>query len=133
MLKHYVEFDTPGTLFPETEVRQVNTRIPARLSRIPKYTYAIEFFDREEITQKGEALIGKAKNRSHRIVFGKVFTKEELPAQGFDEHSILYSNATSASDDGKVLKCITGNWQPWDKKWIILEGYPDLKTLTEPI
>ena len=131
MLKHYVEFDTPGTLFPETEVRQVKTRIPAELKRIPKYTYAIEFFDREEITKGKETLVGKAKNRARRIVFGKVFTKEELFAEGFNEHSPLYHNANNTN--GNVIKCITGNWQPWDKKWIIPQGYPDLKTLTKPI
>ena len=131
MLKHYVEFDTPGAFMPETEVRQVKTRIPASLRRIPKYTYAIEFFDREEVSKNKELLTGRAKNRSKRIIFGKVFTKEELPAQGFDEHSILYRNADNS--DGKVIKCITGNWQPWDKDWIILSNYSDLKMLTTPV
>ena len=131
MLKHFVEFATPGTFFTETEVRQVKTRIPAELHSIPKYTFALEFFDQEEISKEGEALTGKAKNHSIRIVFGKVFTKDELPAEGFNEHSPLFHNADNT--DGKVIKSITGNWQPWDEKWIILEGYPNLKTLTEPI
>jgi len=133
MLKYYVEFDLPGVFMPETEVRQVKTRIPSRLRKVPKYTYAIQYFDREEVTKDRELLTGNAKNRSRRIVFGKVFTKSELPSQGFDEKSILYRNADSRSNGYKVIKCITGNWQPWDKDWIILPDYTGLRNLTNPI
>ena len=49
MLKHYVEFDEPGALFPESSTRQVETRIPAELKKIPQYCYALHYYSREEI------------------------------------------------------------------------------------
>ena len=130
MLKHYVEFDTPGSFFAESEIREVNDRIPANLSRIPKYTYAIEFFDREVVKKGGEDLSGKTKRHSKRIIFGEVFTQDQLLALGFGKHTPLYRNA---GDTGKVIKCITGNWQPWDKDWIILLDYKGLKSLTQEL
>jgi hypothetical protein len=133
MLKHYVNFDEPGSFMPETMTRMVNTRIPARLKNIPKYTYAIDYFDREEIRQNNEILKGNAKNKSTRIVFGKIYTKSDLLKEGFTTHDPLYHNADNSGCDGKVIKCITGNWQPWYKEWIILNSYEDLKALKEAI
>ncbi len=131
MIKHYVSFDTPGVFFPETETRRVTIRIPSRLKRIPKYTYAIEYFDREEVAKNGETLSGKSRNKSTRIIFGKVFTKDELLKAGFGRHTPLYHNADNS--DGKVIKCITGNWQPWDNNWIILTSYSELRNLESAI
>lgn len=131
MLKHYVEFDTPGVLLPETEVREVKTRFPADLENIPEYTYAINFFDQQEVTKQGEVLTGSPKNKSPRIVFGQVYTKDQLLELGFTEDSHLYHNAYNS--EGKVIKCIAGNWQPWDKDWIILRQYSDLKALKDLI
>ena len=126
MLVHYVEFDLPGAFMPETEVRRVKTRIPANLREVPKCTYAIQYFDREEVRKAKEKLTGPSKNKSSRIVFGQVVTREELPALGFDERSILYRNASNG-DDNKLVKCITGNWQPWFRDWIILGDYKKIK------
>ncbi len=131
MLKHYVNFDTPGAFMPESEVREVKTRIPANLKRIPEGTYALDYFDKEIITKNKEMLSGKVKNQSTRIVFGKIFTLKDLIKEGFNENTPLYHNAESS--EGKVIKCIMGNWQPYDKKWIILNNYDDLKSLTNPI
>jgi hypothetical protein len=130
MLKHYVEFDTPGSFFPESEVREVSTRIPANLRKIPKYTYAIEYFDKEIVVKNGETLSGRTKSHSKRIIIGEVINQEQLPSMGFGEHTPLYHNADA---DKKVIKCITGNWQPWDKNWIILPSYKELKSLTQEI
>ena len=131
MLKHFVKFDTPGAFMPETVVREVCTRIPTRLQKIPDGTYALSFFDRVEMEQDGEALVGKAKNHSSRIIFGQVFTKDQLPALGYNERSSLYRNAGNTDD--KVIKCNTGNWQPWDKDWIILSCYADMRQLKTAI
>lgn len=131
MLKHYVEFDTPGAFFPESEMREVGTRIPANLRKIPKGTYAMEYFDKEVIVQDGEVLSGDAKNRSTRIIFGEVFTQDDLIKEGFGEHTPLYHNADNT--DGKVIKCIIGNWQPYDKKWIVLKNYEELRSLVKPL
>jgi len=131
MLIHYVEFDTPGVFMPETKVRRVVTRIPAKIGKVPRHTYAIEYFDREEVKKNGEVLYGEAKNRSIRIIFGKVFEKEQLRAEGFNERSPLWHNADNT--DGKVIKCITNNWQPWDKDWIVLSRYSGMKHLTNAI
>jgi|GEM_PF-1488710 len=129
--KHFVAFDTPGTFFPETEVRQVATRIPAKLERVPERTYAIEFFDQEEVEVNGEVLRGDPKNRSRRIVFGQVFEKEQLRAEGFNERSPLWHNADNT--DGKVIKCMTGNWQPWGEDFVILAAHSELARLAAPM
>lgn len=129
MLKHYVNFDTPGFFFPETETRQVRTRIPAKLRNIPKYTYAIDYFDREEIVQNGERLLGSAKNKSRRILFGRRYNLKELEEPGYSKEDALYRNAQSHP----VVKCITGNWQPICDKEILLADYGELKNLKELI
>jgi hypothetical protein len=81
------------------------------------------------VKQNGELLEGKPKNRSTRIIFGKVYTQSNLMKEGFGEHTALYRNADNT--DGKVIKCVTGNCQPFDKNWIILSAYNDLKQLVE--
>jgi hypothetical protein len=131
MLKHYVEFDTPGIFMPETETQEVTNRIPASLKKIPKWTYALQYFDLVEVDKDGEKLTGNAKNRSVRVVFGKVYTKSDLEKEGFSRKDPLWRN--SENTDDKVIKCITDNWQPWDKNWIILSNYSELKTLTNSI
>jgi hypothetical protein len=131
MLKHYVEFDTPGFFMPESEVRLVKSRVPAQLKKIPKNTYAIEYFDREEIKKDNEVLSSNAKNRSKRILFGKIYTKEDLIKKGFGEHTPLYHNADNTN--GRVVQCITGNWQPCNSNYIILDSYKSLETLTTKI
>lgn len=133
MIVHYVDFDTPGALFPETETRKVSSRIPAELQNIPNNTYAISYSSREEITKNGKKLVGDYTNESVRILFGNIYTLKMLKEAGFDEHSILYRNVSNSGVKGKVIKCITGNWQPLMKKDIILPDYEALKGLVDPI
>ncbi len=131
MLKHCVEFLEPGVFFAESEVREAKDRIPANLTKIPKYTYAISFYDVEIIVKDGETLKGKNKNESQRIVFGeKVHWKkiEDTP-----EKRRLRRNLENNGYRGYGVKCITNNWQPFLKDDILLHKHSDLKTLTEAI
>ncbi len=128
MLVHYVEFDMPGAFMPETETRKVKDRIPANIVNIPKYTYAIQYFDKEEARHGKETLTGKPKSRSKRILFGKEYTLEEIEKMGIGKHTPLYFNASQY----KVAKCIAGNWQPIEGA-ILLPDYKSLKKLNEPI
>ncbi len=128
MLKHYVTFDKPGAFMPESSTREVKTRVPADLRKIPEYCYAINYYDVEEIIVNGEKLCGKAKNKSPRILFGKKYSLEEIAAaEGKD---ILYRNVARYETKTGV-KCIAGNWQPLQKGEVVLASHAELKSMTE--
>jgi hypothetical protein len=127
MLKHYVEFLTPGVFFPEEENREVKDRVPANLKRIPKYTYAICFYDVERIKKGEEVLSGRAKNKSCRIIFGEKVHWTKVADT--NENRILRSNLEFNGYRGYGIKCITGNWQSFLKDDIVLSKYTGLKTL----
>jgi hypothetical protein len=131
MLKHYVDFLSPGSFFPESEGREVKDRIPCNLKKIPSGIYALSYFDREEVVVKNETLEGRAKGKSCRVIFGKkVHWKkiEDTPNNG-----ILRRNIENNGYKGYGIKCVTGNWQPFLKGDIVLKGYDELKTLVESI
>lgn len=131
MLKHYVEFDMPGALFPETTVRLVKDRIPAHIEKVPKYTFALNYFDREEQTFDGEVLLGEHKNKSVRILFGTRYDLAGLRKLGYSKKDALYRNIAGSFPFG--VKCITGNWQPASRNDIVLDDYNSLGELTASI
>jgi len=131
MIKHYVQFDEPGSFFPESTTRKVSKRIPAELENIPEYTFALNFFDRSEIITKGETLKGKPKNDSIRILFGKKYTLEQLKEQGYSEKDALFRNIENSFPF--AVYCLPGNWQPAEENDIVLGGYDELKLLTNVI
>jgi len=49
MLKHYVKFDIPGFFFAESETQEVESRIPAKIKKMPKYVFGLHFYDQEVI------------------------------------------------------------------------------------
>lgn len=134
---HYVEFDEPGMLFPETSARRVKTRIPASLMSIPKNTFALNYYDREEICHNKEKLLGDRKNRSPRILFGEAVDIAWLKRMNTIENGkyrILISNIKCNSDDGRTaVNCITGNWQALLKDDILLPDHDALKNLKEAL
>jgi len=134
MLKHYATFSMPGTFFSEDEEIEVKDRIPAHLSKIPKDTYAIYFWDREEAKKGKEVLLGDEKNESVRIIFGTMHTLEEI-AKLHGKGSKLYRNIKNNGDGKKKLGilCIPGNWQAYQKGDVVLAHYKDIKSLTEAI
>jgi len=126
MIKHYVNFDTPGALLPETVTRQVRTRIPARLRNIPTGTYAITFWDREEQRHNKETLVGERKNHSKRILFGETYTPEQIK-EIYGEDT-LYRNIVR-NGWSKGVYCIAGNWQPLQDGEIALSAHSDLRLM----
>lgn len=134
MIKHYIEFLEPGFFYPEETVRAVPNRIPAQLNlkNIPKSTYSISYYDQETIMLNNEALTGKQKNLSPRIVFGK-FRNADYIRKNHGEKSTLYRNLNNSDSKKGHIECITGNWQPWYKTDIVLPNYKALSTLKEAI
>jgi len=128
MIKHYVDFDTPGFILPE---REVETRRPSEVKDIPKNTYSMTFFDREEVDANGETLRGKKKNVSPRILFGTKYDLKGLEKLGYSEKDRLYRNIKWSYKF--AVKCITGHWQGVNKKEIILANYADLEQLKEVV
>ena len=129
MIQHYIEFNLPGVFLSETDSRKVDTRIPAKLTRIPKNAFALHYFDREELTVDGEKLMGKEKNFSPRIVFGEVFTLEHLSSlKPRSKYDILIGNIEQYETKSAVY-CITENWQPLLKTDIVLSSHKDIKTV----
>lgn len=134
MLKHYATFEMPGTVFAEGEDIEVKDRIPANLPKIPKHTYAIYFWDREEAKKGKEILIGDEKNESVRIIFGTMYTLQDI-AKLKGRNSRLYRNIKNNGDGRKKMgiRCIPSNWQAYQKGDIVLACYKDIKSLTEAI
>ena len=133
MLIHYIEFLTPGTLFPESVIRQIESRNPSEIpvDTIPDGTYVIQFFDREEIIKDGENLVGRNKNHSVIIMFGLRYTLKGLERLRHSEDNI-YRNL-KRSDAKHAVKCIPGNWQLEYEDTVILEKYSDLAKLNKEV
>lgn len=131
MIKHFVEFDEPGILFPETSSREVKDTIPANLKNIPKYTYAISYYDLEVVKSNGRIARSEPFNRTIRILFGTALSLKDIQRE-HGESSTLYRNLVS-NHWPSAVKCITGNYQPKIKGEIVLASHADLKTLTDPM
>ena len=117
MTKTYVEIFYPGSLFPESKVREVKDRTPIDL---PSGAFAFSFFDQEETIVKGEILVGKQKNRSGRFYAGELFTLAEVKEK-FPESRILISNMEN-NGYAKVVKTVRGNFQPFMPEDTMLVG-----------
>lgn len=111
MLKHYVEFFYPGSFMSESSAKEVSDR-NATVTEIPQGAYGYRHFSREEVTQDGELLLGKAKDHSPMTYFGEVLTLEQVqalkPAKNYD---ILISNMKCNGWD-RVVRTVRGNFQP---------------------
>lgn len=112
MLKHYVTFDTPGFLFPETRSVEVTERDPSAIDW-PENAYACVFWDREERMVVGELLLGPAKNKSGRYLRGVPYTAQQLGTANLkpEDLRILQANMEGNGYTHVVL-CPPGNWQP---------------------
>jgi hypothetical protein len=131
MLEHYVEFNEPGALLPESSSHSVKDRIPAHLGKLPENTYALHYYDREKVKKGNETLTGKAKKKSPRIVFGVVKTLEDIGKER-GTNNPLYRNIEREKTKKGIL-CNMGNWQPLLKDDIVIPTHKDLKTLTSAI
>lgn len=124
MLKHYITFYMPGAFYPEDHTEEVESRdMP---NSIPSTAFAFEFFDRTVVDVDGEQLKGRVKNISGRYYIDALLYKvSEVKAMDMDERqkTNLIFAATNNSDCGLVVKCKTGNWQPFMlKDYLFVNG-----------
>lgn len=118
----FIEFFYPGSLFSESSDRQVKNRDKPK--RIPKNAYSYRFYDKVKITIEGEdawtkdeVFWRKAKNFSgQHFIDGEKFTLVQLKKKygKDDNYAILISNM-KCNRWKHVVKCKTGNWQPFEK------------------
>ena len=113
MLKHYVEFFYPGVLFAESSSVSIDARESFNVTDVPTNAYAYRFYDREEIDQNDEKLVGPIKHISGFYFFGKVYDADDVVTL-FPEASILARNM-QYNGWNKVVKTRCGNWQPFDE------------------
>lgn len=111
MLKHYVIFYYPGSLFNEEETKLISSRKDK--IEIPKGSFGYRFFDRTEVELDGEALTGKRSNYSVMYYLGRKMSlaevKRELPTE-----KILIRNM-EGNNYKYMVKTIRGNFQPFKK------------------
>lgn len=111
MLKHFVEFQYPGSFFPETEVKEVANRNEEELE-IPKRAFGYFFYDQEIIETETDRLVGKRQNISPRTLIGEIKTLDQIRAlEPKSTYSILVSNM-ECNGWNSVCLCRTGNYQP---------------------
>ncbi len=81
--------------------------------------------------KKCEALTGRAKNESKRILFGTQYTPDEIASmEERGKDSVLYHNIVN--NDWKFgVKCIAGNWQPLRDGELCLQSHKELSKLTQ--
>jgi hypothetical protein len=119
-VKQYVEIFYPGSLFANVETKPVDNRNVT--IDLPKGAYGYRFFERTEVEQDGETLIGNKKNYSGIHYKGTVYTLEELEQQfPSEEHRILISNIKN-NGHKKAIRTIVGNWQPFEDNDVLLNS-----------
>jgi hypothetical protein len=67
---HYVEFWYPGIIVAENSVREVDSRLPQDLKKIPVEAYAFRFFDKIEDDVSGRKLASAPENYSGYYFLG---------------------------------------------------------------
>lgn len=118
-MRHRVEYLIPGSLFPESIVRDIEPRtVEAALAEAPDLAFAFVLFDVEDAPDLGPdfAVTPKRKNVSGRhYIDAEVFTAEQIEAldDGHD-YGILLSNMRG-NEWPALVRCRTGNWQPLDE------------------
>ena len=114
----YVTFLTPGSFFPDESTQKVGIRAIEGLI-IPKGCFALYFWERTEVEQDGELLLGSRKNISGSYYLGgEVFDLARLKKEHPDKKTVI-SNLMNNDWDAVVL-CPTGNWQPFNKGDIVV-------------
>lgn len=121
MEKHkqtYAEFYYPGVIVSETNIEPIKNRNVERL-QVPEGAYGFIFFDIISIDIKDE-FSKKLKLKSKRLNIspfhyygGTIYTLKEVK-KNFPNEKILISNM-EVNHYKKVIKCRTGNFQPFNK------------------
>ena len=120
----YVEFLYPGTLFPESTIKEVNTTDPRQLE-IPERVFALQFFTRKEDRQscKDEILKGKRVNLPGRVyIKGKLYSVDDIKQliENGERLDTLLSNMES-NKWPQIIRTHLGNWQPFEEDDKLLE------------
>lgn len=110
-VKQYVEFmyfEMPRNKTSVTEVESRDAKI-----KVPESAFAYRFFERRETVQDGETLVGQAQRYSGIVyVGGQIMTLDDVEREMPSERALI-SNM-QANGYGKVVKCRTGNVQPFN-------------------
>ena len=117
MLKHYIEFLTPGIILSESSSEEVDHRDPA-LVKLPENSFGFRFYDREEKEVEGELLVGEPKNFTPWSIQGEVFTLASIKER-FPDERILISNVER--NYGRVCKTKFGQFIPLGEKDLVIE------------
>jgi hypothetical protein len=115
-MAHKVEYEFPGSFFPESSSRDIRVRDPRLAVELaPEGAYAFAFYDvADDLPDLGPeyAVSRKPQNRSARyFIDGRLVTIDDVLALPGD-HDILISNMR-ANEFERVVRCRTGNWQPF--------------------
>ena len=77
MLKHYVEYLSPGIFISETSVSEISERDVKKVE-IPDNCFGFRFFDRTVTVIDGEMLTGDRKNISNWYYKGEKMTLDQV-------------------------------------------------------
>lgn len=120
--KTYANFLFPGSFVPEESLKEVKNRELNELS-IPENCFAVEFFDSvtAEVEIDGEIFETSSRriNQSSKsYINATIMTKDDV-ADELGNDSTLFRNM-EYNDWNEVIKCVTGNFQPFNKGDIVV-------------
>ena len=92
IIKHFIEFISPGSFISETSSKKVKSRNDSEV-KIGDYCFGYRFYDRSEFSHPdtGEFLTGKPMNYSHWTYFGEVMTLAQVK-KNVTDNRILVTN-----------------------------------------
>ena len=121
MLKHYVQYFSPGSFVSETSDKEIPSRSLDHVLPMKKnsYSYGFLFFDREETKINGEVLKGKKKNYSStHYIGGRKMNATEVKAE-VKNNATLLSNM-KINEWKYVVKTKFGQFMPFEKGDIMI-------------
>jgi len=118
-IRTYVEFLLPGTMFSEAETRPLPYR-GAPITNVPARCFGYRVFDRREVEEGGETLVGKPHNYSPTTYFGREYSVADL-VRDMPHERVLISNIR---DNGyhRAVRTRLGNWQPLRDGDLVVPG-----------
>lgn len=107
MIKHFIEYLTPGFFVAEDYSKEIPER---KLEYAPEHCSGFRFYDREIVDLDGELLQGKPKNYSPYYYKGTELTLDEVK-KTMSNHHILIGNMES-NKWNRVVKLSGGQIWP---------------------
>jgi hypothetical protein len=122
--KTYIEFLYPGSFVAESSTKEVKTREVSKV-KVPKSAFGFKFFDILSVVVDADSR--KVQLTSERINMspmhyygGKLYTLAEVERE-FPQNDTLVQNM-KGNGWGKVIRCRTGNWQPFEDVDVFVEA-----------